>query len=53
VRYKLDLLGVQGIIFFFMDKEAKFINLEPDFFVHHQIVSAVKSVVFVSGRCHL
>ena len=40
-----------------MEKETKIVNWEQDFFVHHRIVSAVKSVEFVSDRmsytgCH-
>jgi hypothetical protein len=33
-----------------MDKETKITNWEHDFFVHHRIVSAVKTVEFVSDR---
>jgi hypothetical protein len=37
-------------IFFSMEKEMKIINREKGFYVHHRIVSAVKSVEFVSDR---
>jgi hypothetical protein len=61
-RYKLDLVGVQGVrwnergtvragdYFSSIDEETKIINGEQDFFVHHRIVTAGKRVEFVSGR---
>jgi hypothetical protein len=65
VRCKLELLGVQevrwdkgGIVragdyIFFYGQGNENHQFGTGFFVHHRIVSAVKSVEFVSGRCHL
>ena len=49
VRCKLDLVGVQEIIFFFYGKGNKN-HLFEGFFVHHGIVTAVKGVKFLSVR---
>ena len=65
MRCKLELLGVQevrwdkgGIVragdyIFFYGQGNENHQFGTGFFVHHRIVSAVKSVEFVSGRCHL
>jgi hypothetical protein len=61
-RYKLDLVGVQEVSWdkrgtvragnynFFMEEEKKIMNWRQIFFVRHRIVSAVKSLEFVSDR---
>jgi len=36
--------------FFSMEKEMKIINWEQDFFIHHRILSAVKTVECISDR---
>jgi len=65
VRYKLDLLGVQevrwdkgGIVragdyFFFYGQGNENHQFGTGFVLHHRIVSAVKSVQFVSDGYHL
>ena len=63
-RYKLDLVGVQGVrwdkggtvragdYFFFHGKEKKNHQLGTEFFVHQTIVSAVKEVTgVISFEC--
>jgi len=42
-----------GDYIFFYGQGNEFHLFGTGFFVHHQIVLAVKSVEFVSGRCHL
>ena len=37
-------------LYFSMEKDTKIINKEQVFFVHHRIISAVKTVEFVSDR---
>jgi hypothetical protein len=61
-KYKLDLVGVQGIgwdkvdtvkaegLFFLVKKETEVIKGEQEFFVLHRTVSAGKRVEFVSDR---
>jgi len=61
-KYKLDLVGVQevrwdkggtvaaGDYSFFYGKGNENIQLGTGFFVHHKIVSAIKTVEFVSDR---
>ena len=65
MRYKLDLLGVQevrwdkgGIVrggnyIFFYGQGKENHQFGTGFFVYRRIVSAVKSVEFVSDGCHL
>ena len=60
--HKLDLVDMQEVRWdkggtvrvgdynFSMEKETKIINWEQDFFVHHRIISAVKTAEFVSDR---
>jgi hypothetical protein len=64
-RHKLDLGGVlevkwenggmvrAGAIFFFLWKENKNHQLETGFFVHHKRLTAFKTAVSVSDRCHI
>jgi hypothetical protein len=40
----------RGLYIFFYGKEAKIMNWNRIFFLHHRIVSAVKKVGFVSDR---
>ena len=62
--YKLDFVGVQkfrwegshgnsrGLYLFSMGKEKKIISWGQNFFVHHRIVSAVKTVELAIG-CYI